>query len=130
MVVFNGPEIGTPPLNVFQTVEEYFYTIFDVAFASGHTFSSKYHSTACVYQNFLRKIQNIDKSDRCLESRCDQYKFFWMLIFGILPQKELYIEEMPKKKYIINFPPLFLANLKICRKSDISLKRRKKGTEL
>ena len=64
-----------------------------------------------LYQNFLRKIQNFDKSDRCLESRCDQYKFFWMLIFGILPQKELYIEEIPKKKDIINFPPLFFYNV-------------------
>ena len=33
--------------------------------------------------------------------------FFWMLIFGILLQEELYIDKIPKKDFIIKVPPLF-----------------------
>jgi len=51
-----------------------------------------------------------DKSDEYLESRCDQLKFFLVLIFGILPQKELYNEKILKIDFIINFPPLFFAS--------------------
>ena len=42
-------------INVTQLVEEYFYNIFDVVFASGHRFSSEYHNIACFVSEFSTK---------------------------------------------------------------------------
>lgn len=94
--------------SVVQIVGEYFYTIFDVVAASGNTLSSKYFKI--VYIGFFQpKIVIFGKSDRYLGGWCDTYRFFWMLIFGILLQNDVQIDKQPKTDFLINFPPLFFA---------------------
>ena len=70
-----------------------------------------------------------DKSDQFLESRCDQLKFFLVVIFGILPQKELYNEKILKIDFIINFPPLFFAS-EVKNAKKVTLPKNAKKTPL